>query len=694
MSGDLLHLANGSHTATFRTGGGFPELLHLGHASGSLPHSSLFSGAVPPGGLDSPAAPNLVADPSSGWFGEPGILLTRNGAAVPVDFRMTGTAVSSDSATFTLTDDDVGALVEVSASLGSMGVLKLSARLTNTGDDPLGVATLSLTVSVPGHLDELVTWGGRHAMEFCEERTGWGRSVVTVSSRRGRTSHQQAPTVFAVDGRTGESTGQAVGLHLAWSGNHRIVCDAVNADRRSFTAGEILAPGEIILGRGDLYATPDVLVAASDTGLGGVSRAFHGHLRAQAPVVRGARPIIVNTWEAVYFDHDTEKVFELARRAARVGAERFVLDDGWFLGRRDDTAGLGDWEIDPAVWPEGLGPLAEHVQSLGMEFGIWVEPEMVNPRSHLYRTHPEWVLGAAHQHEMTGRNQLVLDLSRADVRDHLVERLGALLGNLPVAHVKWDHNRDVIAHGSHFQTRGLLDILGRLRAAHPDVQFESCASGGGRVDAGIAEHVVRFWTSDSIDALDRLDIQRGAVRVIPPEMLGAHIGAPVCHTTGRRHPLSFRALSALPFWLGIEWDLLSATDHELERLAEVVAVHKRHRALLHSGTTWFGEHPDISAHVHAVVADDKHEALVVISSKGSGPRHLNAPVRIPGLESDATYTCSLVPLGALHWALNRGLPVWVTDGATATGAHLESIGLPWPPLLPESGVLVHLERTS
>ncbi len=649
---------------------------------------------TPPGGLDAPAQPTLIADPARGWFGEPGILVARNGSTLSPYFKDLQTTISNERAHFIATDAENALQLDLTAVMDASGVLVLTTSITNLAEQSLYVNALNLTVSVPPHLNELIQLGGRHAMEFQEERFKWGRSVVSLASRRGRTSHQQSPTVFCVDQTTNETHGDVFATHLAWSGNFKFSCDSVTADCRSVTAGEVLEFGEIILAKGESYSTPNLLVTASRNGIANASAQVHEYVRSITPTMSAPRPVIINTWEAVYFDHDTERLFELARRGAQVGAERFVLDDGWFRGRRDDTAGLGDWEIDPEIWPEGLQPLVDHVHALGMEFGIWFEPEMVNPNSDLYRQHPEWVHGTPHQHALTGRNQLVLNLSLVEVRNYLVESISGLLSQIPASHVKWDHNRDLVGVGGHEQTQGFYELLTRLRTAHPEVQFESCASGGGRIDAGVAAHAVRFWTSDSIDALDRLSIQRGALRVMPPEMLGAHIGAPLCHTTGRRHPLSFRALSALPFWLGIEWDLLSADDHELKRLAEVVAVHKRFRNLFHTGTTAFSDHPDPNVHIHSVITADLSEGVAVIASTGNGSRHVNAPARIFGLAPEALYRCDVVSLGSQKWALNRGVPTWLESGLTATGSQLATIGLPFPPLLPQSGILVHMERVS
>jgi alpha-galactosidase len=684
----VAHLRIPSTDAVFVWDDGFPELVHFGPPLGSTPRADLFTRWTPPAGLDAPASPTLVADTARGWFGEAGVTARRDGVpcalhATPVDARHDDT-----SATWQLADVHNAVALAISAALDETGVLRLSAAIANTGDTPLEVGALGITVPLPDDCTELVTIGGRWAMEACEERRPWGRTVQVVSSNRGRSSHQQHPTVLAGTTGFGENRGTVWGVHLAWHGGHRIVCDAVTADRRTVSVHPAIGADDLVLGPGESYSGPEVLVARSDRGLSGVTRAFHSHLRATSPRVE--RPVIVNTWEAVYFDHDFERLAELARRAARCGAERFVLDDGWFLGRRHDRAGLGDWIVDPGVWPDGLAPIVDLVNDLGMDFGLWVEPEMVNPDSELCRARPDWVLADDPQRAPLGRNQLVLDLSRPDVRDHLVGAVSSLLDGHRIAHLKWDHNRDVVTPRPHSHARGLDEVIARIRASHPEVVVESCASGGGRIDAGIARHAARFWTSDSIDALDRLRIGRGTARVVPPEMLGAHVGAPTCHTTGRRHRLGFRALSALPWWFGIEWNLLEASESELEGLARAVAVHKRYRPLLHTADTVFIDHPDPDLHLHAAVAPDRREALLIVARTANGPRHDSAPLRVPSLDPDLTYSVEPVDLGHLRWAPHRSLPDWVGKGTRATGAHLEHVGLPAVPLLPASGIVVRL----
>ena len=276
-------------------------------------------------------------------------------------------------------------------------------------------------------------------------------------------------------------------------------------------------------------------------GLTPASWGFHRSVRS-AGVIDGGRPrpVLLNTWEAVYFDQSPEALMELASVAAAVGAERFVLDDGWFGGRRDDRRGLGDWWVSAEVFPEGLAPLIAHVRSLGMDFGIWVEPEMVNPDSDVYRAHPVWALATEGYEPVLGRNQLVLDLGRDDAFGNVLERLDALLRDHDIAFVKWDMNRPHVqgsgasgAAGSHAQTLAFLRLFDELRSRHPSVEFESCASGGGRIDLDVLRRAARVWTSDCNDALERLTIQFGASMLIPYEVMGAHIGPERSHSSER-----------------------------------------------------------------------------------------------------------------------------------------------------------------
>jgi alpha-galactosidase len=409
---------------------------------------------------------------------------------------------------------------------------------------------------------------------------------------------------------------------------------------------------------------------------------------------------VVNTWEAVYFDHDLAKLTALADAAAEVGAERFVLDDGWFRHRRDDHAGLGDWYVDGGVWPDGLHPLVNHVRGLGLEFGLWVEPEMVNPDSDLARAHPEWIMATGDRLPPASRYQQVLDLGHPGAYTYLLQRLDALLTEYPIGYLKWDHNRDLIDAGHspsgeagvHVQTLAVYRLLDELRARHPGVEIESCSSGGARVDLEILQRTDRVWASDCIDALERQQIQRWTALLLPPEMIGQHVGAPVSHTTGRTHTLDFRAGSALFGHFGIEWDLTAASAEERSRLAEWVALYKDLRGLLHSGTVVRADHPDPALWVHGVVAPDRSRAVYALVATATGVWTPPGRVRLPGLDPDATYHAApLAPGDRIEGPGRSELPWWDT-GARLSGRALERVGIQAPNLFPERLVLIEATR--
>ena len=480
------------------------------------------------------------------------------------------------------------------------------------------------------------------------------------------------------------------------SGNTAVHFDAPTDGRRSVQCEELLSPGEIVLEPGAAYNTPTLCAAYSGTGLNGASQAFHRYARTSPTSPTTPRPVTLNTWEAIYFNHDEAVVRRLADRAAAVGIERFVLDDGWFHGRRNDRAGLGDWWVDPAVWPRGLGPIIEHVRSLGMEFGLWFEPEMVNPDSDLYRAHPDWVLTDERYEPVLGRQQLVLDLNRPEVADYLFERIHAVLSENDIAYVKWDMNRDLV-HASHAgraavhgQTVGLYRLLDRLGAANPIVEFESCSSGGARVDLEILQRTSRFWTSDSNDSLDRQRIQRGYSYVFPPERMGAHIGPSTAHTTGRAHTLAFRAITAMFGHFGVEWNVLELGDDDVRALSELISLHKELRGLLHNGDGVRLDHPNPTVLAHGVYAYDRREAIVSVAQMASPRSQRVEPLRLPGLLDDVRYHVSIIPVrnGAPRAA--RKQPAWAADGVEATGRQLAALGLPMPAMWPESAVLVRL----
>ena len=710
----VARLGDDTTSLVFTSSGGVPSLAHWGPAIGPAPlDPACFQRALPHATLDVDAGPGLVAEAGAGWFGRPGLEGHRpDGADFQPRFRLVATDSDCDAGTGTGHDassvrfelvDEIGRLrlvLRITHEPG--GVTRFDAAVTNEGDEAYQLDALRLTLPVPAPARELLTVGGRWGLEYGQFRHDWNRATVVVENRRGKTSHERLGLMVAGTPGFGEQHGQVWACHLAWSGNGELVADSVTDGHRVLQVGELLLPGEVVLAPGQRYEAPTVVAVHGPAGLNSMSQAFHRHLRSRPGHPRLPRPIHLNTWEAVYFDHDHQRLFELADVAAEVGVERFVLDDGWFHARRSDRAGLGDWWPDPDVWPDGLTPLIDRVRSLGMEFGLWVEPEMVNPDSDLHRQHPEWVLGDPRHPQVVGRHQLVLDLGRPEVVDHLFAHLDRLLTENPIDYLKWDHNRDLVAPtsdrraGAHDQTLGVYLLLDRLRAAHPGVEIETCASGGGRLDLGILARTDRVWASDSIDALDRLSIQRGFSLLAPPELMGSHIGSPVTHVTGRRHHLAFRAATAFGGALGIEWNVLEADAGQRAELAEILALHKRFRPLLHRGDLHRLDHPDPTVDATLVVASDRTEALLSLANTASGPSPHLDPVSLPALDPDRSYRLCPLPLGGAPRTGARCQPSWLQPSTplAMTGRQLRAVGLRPPLLQPEASILIHLDGTA
>jgi alpha-galactosidase len=404
-----------------------------------------------------------------------------------------------------------------------------------------------------------------------------------------------------------------------------------------------------------------------------------------------------NTWEAVYFRHDLAELKALADVAASVGAERYVLDDGWFEGRDDDTTSLGDWRVDPAKYPAGLGPLVEHVRGLGMEFGLWVEPEMANAASALLREHPDWILGEPGRSQPLGRGQYVLDLTRPEVSDNIFAQLDALLAAHPIGYLKWDMNRD-LTHAmsggrpaAHRQMLAAYALIDRVRAAHPTVEIESCASGGGRIDYEVLKRTHRFWTSDCHDPIERQQIQRGVSIFFPPEVIGAHVGASPDHTTGRRSSIELRALTSLFGSMGIEADVRAFSERELKALKGWIETYKAHRALVHGGQVVRQVVSDPSAVATMVVGE--REALASYAQLAMPALSSPDPLRLVGLDPDATWRVRLLNPPRPPGVGMRRAPALVSGMMVeASGRAIATVGLPLPILRPGRIAVFHLER--
>lgn len=512
---------------------------------------------------------------------------------------------------------------------------------------------------------------GRWAAESRLVRTDLTYGEHVIGSRRGHTGHQHLPWVaLDAEGAT-EERGEVYGCALAWSGTWRL-CVAQLPDARVQITGGIGHDdsGLMRLEAGQSYTTPVFAGLWNDGGFGGASRAWHAYQRAY--VIPGAerdRPVLYNSWEATEFDISEDQQRELARRAAGMGVELFVVDDGWFGKRTSDRAGLGDWTPNPDRFPAGLKPLAEDVRALGMQFGIWVEPEMVNADSDLYRAHPDWVQFQPGRRRTEFRNQLVLNLAREDVQEYLWEKLDDLLASAPIDYVKWDFNRcftDAGWPGESYPQKlwvehvhAFYGLLDRLRAAHPGVAFESCSGGGGRIDLGVMARTDQVWTSDNTDPLDRLAIQHGFSQIHPARVMAAWVtDSPNTQLNGRVSSLRFRFVSAMAGVLGVGGDLAKWSEEELVEAREWVELYKEIRPVVQRGDLYRLRAPAGGLSAVQYVLGDEVVVLAWLQAQRHGEPP--APLRLRGLDPAQAYECresGEVHRGAvlLHHGLSTGL---------------------------------------
>jgi len=694
----VIHLRNGGTSVIIDlASAALPAIVYWGEDQGDLSGDDLDGlvlGSLPQrvsGGLDRPARLSVLPQESTGWQGTPGLSGSRNGLFFSP--ALTLTEISSTSSTLTAHATDPVSRLALRADLAvdSAGVLSQTLTVTNTGDDHYDLDDLCVTLPLPASATEILDTTGRHLRERTPQRHAFTIGRHQRDSRKGRPGADSTLLLAAGTPGFGFETGLVHAVHLAWSGNHRLAAEKLVTGSAFLQAGELFAPGEIRLAPGASYSAPTVIASWGD-GLNDLSARIHTRLRARDNHPASARPVTLNTWEAVYFDHDLDRLTQLADAAARVGVERYVLDDGWFRGRRDDTAGLGDWYVDGDVWPDGLSPLIDRVTALGMQFGLWVEPEMVNPDSDLARSHPDWLLQAAGRLPVEGRQQQVLDLSHPDAYAYILERLDAILTEYPtIGYLKWDHNRDLVEAGStrsgaaaiHDNVLALYTLLDELKARHPGLEIESCASGGARVDLGILEHTDRIWTSDCIDPIERLTIQKYTGLVVPYELMGAHISGPHSHSTGRRHDLSLRAGVALFGHLGIEWDIAALTDDEYTELTGWIELYKANRALFHTGTSVHADHADPAVDLRGVVAADRASAVFVFTLASASTFYPVGMLRFPGLDDDRRYTVRLVNRDSTGLGNGQSPLAWAEEPVTVTGRTLRTIGLQGPVLFPE-----------
>ncbi len=704
----LIHLeAHGTAIVIDPATTGLPSVLHWGAPLGgaSVDDDALraaLSRQTAPATLDAPWQVSLSPQEAEAWSGRPGLQLRRGGVLLRPRWRLAETDAETDRLAFRAVDDVAGVQLTIALAITPGGVVRVDQELRNLGPAdaaPIEVDWLESILPVPTTADHLLTFDGRWSREKRPVVTGMPAGSTVRQSRRGRPGHDAPTLLVAAEGAPRWGAGRTWAAHVGWSADVTYRIDRITDSITQLGGGELTRPGEVVLAGGEQLSAPPVYFAHSDAGLDGITAAFHTMLRARPQHPASARPFVLNTWEAVYFDHDPATVTALAERAAAVGVERFVLDDGWFAGRRDDTTSLGDWVVDRAVWPEGLAPLASRVHELGMQFGLWFEPEMMSLDSDVARAHPEWLLHDPrhldHDPSLSWRTQFVLDLANPGAYAHVRDQIGALVSELGIDFIKWDHNRDLVESvhdgrpGVHAQTLAVHRLFDELKAAHPGLEIESCSSGGARTDLGMLAHADRVWASDSNDPVERQDIQRWTGVLLPPELVGAHVGPAESHSSGRVTPLSYRMATSLMGSAGLEWDILGCTPEETEALTRFAALYKELRPIVHTGRTVHPDLRDPAWRVTGYVTDAA--AVYVVASVASLEDARAERLRLTGLDATRRYRVRVrreIGDAAYGWIA----PEWFTAGEVELpGAVLADIGLQLPTLWPVQAFVLHVE---
>lgn len=552
----------------------------------------------------------------------------------------------------------------------------ITAQTVLDSDAPVHLHWLAAPVlPAPQHSDEMIDFSGRWCGEFQTNRTAWSAGMRYRENRTGRTGHEHFPGLIVPCTGATNTQGEAYGFHYGWSGGHRMIAEELQDGRRQIQWGHA---ARMETEAATQFKTAPLYITYSPSGLNGCATAFQRHLRDRIitwPKPNAPRPVHYNCWEAIYFDHNVPALKDIATRAADLGAERFVLDDGWFGQRDDDTRSLSDWTVDPRKYPDGLHPLIDHVHGLGMTFGIWFEPEMINPDSDIHRAHPDWALGGEDQ--TLGRQQKALNMALPAVRNFLYDRMSAILREHPIDYIKWDHNR-VLPMPDAAQTRGSYALIDRLRADFPLVEIESCASGGGRIDFGILQRTQRVWLSDSNDALERLRIQHNAALFLPLSVTGSHVGPRYCHTSGRMHDITFRAWVAAQRHMGFEMDPRELTDKESSVLRHVTAWWKANRDWMQLADILRLDSVDPAVIAEQQMAADGTRFVVFAGKADTSSQIAPRPLRLTALEPDAQYCITLANQEEIH-PLSRGTPALKSGPVTASGRYLMANGitLPW-----------------
>lgn len=563
-------------------------------------------------------------------------------------------------------------------------ILTRNVRLENNGNSDIDIEKISSMSIDFDHFDfDLITLDGAWIRERHNHRRALNYGISEISSRKGVSSPDHNPFLVLCDKDTTECRGDAYGFALMYSGNHSCSTEVSTHENTRVMLGINEFDFSWKLKKGMSFQTPEVALTYSHKGLNGMSSNYHRFIRDN--IVRGEwqykeRPVLINNWEATYFNFNEKKLLKLAKEAVELGIELFVLDDGWFGKRNDDKSSLGDWYVNKKKLPSGIGGLARKIKSLGLDFGIWVEPEMISIDSDLYRAHPEWMVKTPEREASPGRYQYLLDLSNPEVCDYIYKSMKDLFSSADISYVKWDMNRnfsdiyseylpvDQQKEFSHRYVLGLYDILGKITKEFPEILFESCASGGGRFDLAMFSYMPQIWTSDDTDAMERLHIQYGSSMLAPPSVMGAHVSSVPNHQVIRNTPIESRFNTAAFGLLGYEMDLTKLGNFQKKVIKKQIAFYKENRKILQYGDFFRINSPsDGSICLWMALTPEKDRAVLGYYQQMGHPNPGPERYRLAGLDKDCLYTVrsrtQFLDIRQFGELINEVLPVEIkTEG--------------------------------
>ena len=625
---------------------------------------------------DEPPLSGLLTQRRYGYAGRPAFQLWSNGREVDPDFRLANIDTDGTYMQATWVEHETQLQVDMRWEVTGERIIEVAMELVADGQSEVAVKSANtLSLPLPRRFTNVTTFPGRWAREMQATTTEIGSQALEMRSANGKPGFDPGNWLIF----SGDETAQRIGIHVSSNGDH-----AAHIERDQ--------DGRVALALG--ASDPDKVIIILGDDQDHLTQLFHSYVRTRVLPNRRSwapRKVHLNSWEALGFDLDEAKLMALADAAADLGAERLVLDDGWFKGRRGDTAGLGDWQVDEHIFPNGLKPLIDHVHDLGMDFGLWVEPEMVSPDSDLYRAHPDWCLHHKGAERPTERNQLVLDLSREEVFTHIHDALCALLDHHDIAYIKWDHNRRLFPDNGE-QQYAIDHLLRSIRQRYPSLEIESCSSGGGRVSFSILEHCQRIWPSDNNDPIERLRIMDSWTRFLPLEILGNHVGPSPNPVTGRRTDMDFRAKTALFGHMGVEANPADMSAAERDILRAHIALYKEWREVLHEGQFRRLQHSDEGIYGQMVVGDGR--ALAIAAQTRFAENFNAAPILLPGLDPGAQYKVMLPEPWPRKASTYLSDPEIWRQGITLSGRALADRGIALPLTHPETAWLIAIEKVT